>query len=108
MSDPMKKVPDPESGTSPMQKKLAWNLFLVSVPESIESLEDAVRILGSKLVYLDTKNVVLSCIIIYFFRCMFLVKMGFTYFLSKNPNPPGFNFFFKGVSWFFRIFDKKK
>jgi len=38
------------------------------VPESIESLEDAVRILGSKLVYLDTKNVVLSCIIIYFFR----------------------------------------
>jgi len=41
---------------------------LVQVPESIDGIENALRYVGTKFVFLDTKSAVLACVIIYFFR----------------------------------------
>ena len=44
---------------------------------SIESMEGAVRTLGSKLVFPDTRTTILACCIIYFFRYSNINKIRF-------------------------------
>ena len=43
-------------------------VLLSGAVSSIESMEGAVRTLGSKLVFPDTRTTILACCIIYFFR----------------------------------------
>ena len=47
--------------------RMCYVLFSGAV-SSIESMEGAVRTLGSKLVFPDTRTTILACCIIYFFR----------------------------------------